>query len=131
MQLMPETARQYGVRNVFDPEDNIRGGIHNLADLLAPEASAQSGNAMIMPLIIRNDTNEAKAIKLSALLPGGWTERARFNLFTIPAHESYPLQVAVVPSGQAKQWQEVSWKVEAKDTAPATLKLRPDWREKR
>jgi soluble lytic murein transglycosylase-like protein len=34
MQLMPETAREYGVRNVFDPEDNIRGGIHNLADLL-------------------------------------------------------------------------------------------------
>jgi soluble lytic murein transglycosylase-like protein len=34
MQLMPETARQYGVRNVFDPEDNIRGGIRNLADLL-------------------------------------------------------------------------------------------------
>jgi soluble lytic murein transglycosylase-like protein len=34
MQLMPETERQYGVRNVFDPEENIRGGIHNLADLL-------------------------------------------------------------------------------------------------
>ena len=34
MQLMPETARQYGVHNVFDPEDNIHGGVHNLADLL-------------------------------------------------------------------------------------------------
>jgi Soluble lytic murein transglycosylase and related regulatory proteins (some contain LysM/invasin domains) len=34
MQLMPETAREYGVRNVFEPEDNIRGGVHNLADLL-------------------------------------------------------------------------------------------------
>jgi len=34
MQLMPETARQYGVRNIFDPEENIRGGVHNLADLL-------------------------------------------------------------------------------------------------
>lgn len=34
MQLMPENAREYGVRNVFDPEENIRGGIHNLADLL-------------------------------------------------------------------------------------------------
>ena len=34
MQLMPETAREYGVRAVFDPEDNIRGGIHYLADLL-------------------------------------------------------------------------------------------------
>jgi soluble lytic murein transglycosylase-like protein len=34
MQLMPETAREYGVRNMFDPEENLRGGIHNLADLL-------------------------------------------------------------------------------------------------
>ena len=34
MQLMPETARTYGVRAVFDPEDNIRGGVRYLADLL-------------------------------------------------------------------------------------------------
>lgn len=35
MQLIPETARRYGVRNSFDPEDNIRGGVRYLADLLA------------------------------------------------------------------------------------------------
>src|SRR5215470_1220066 len=34
MQLMPETARTYGVRAVFDPEDNIKAGVHYLADLL-------------------------------------------------------------------------------------------------
>ncbi len=34
MQLMPETARRYGVRRIFDPEENIRAGIHYLADLL-------------------------------------------------------------------------------------------------
>jgi len=34
MQLIPETARRYGVRNIFDPEENIRGGVHYLADLL-------------------------------------------------------------------------------------------------
>ena len=34
MQLMPETARRYGVRDVFDVEQNIRGGIRYLADLL-------------------------------------------------------------------------------------------------
>jgi len=33
MQLMPDTARQYGVKNVFDPEDNIEGGIKYLKDL--------------------------------------------------------------------------------------------------
>lgn len=34
MQLIPETAKRYGVKNVFDPEDNIQGGVHYLSDLL-------------------------------------------------------------------------------------------------
>jgi soluble lytic murein transglycosylase-like protein len=34
MQLIPETAKRYGVKDVFDPEDNIRGGVHYLSDLL-------------------------------------------------------------------------------------------------
>lgn len=33
MQLMPETARRYGVRDSFDPEQNIRGGSQYLRDL--------------------------------------------------------------------------------------------------
>lgn len=34
MQLMPETARRYGVENSFDPAQNIRGGTKYLSDLL-------------------------------------------------------------------------------------------------
>ena len=34
MQLMPETAKRYGVQRIFDPDENIRGGIQYLADLL-------------------------------------------------------------------------------------------------
>jgi soluble lytic murein transglycosylase-like protein len=39
MQLMPETARRYGVRNVFDAEENIRGGAQYLRDLSARYAN--------------------------------------------------------------------------------------------
>jgi len=35
MQLIPETAKRYGVADVFDPEQNIRGGVRYLSDLLA------------------------------------------------------------------------------------------------
>jgi soluble lytic murein transglycosylase-like protein len=34
MQLMPATAIQYGVKNVFDPRDNIEGGVKYLKDLI-------------------------------------------------------------------------------------------------
>jgi len=34
MQLIPETAARYGVRNIFDPRENIQGGVHYLRDLL-------------------------------------------------------------------------------------------------
>jgi soluble lytic murein transglycosylase-like protein len=35
MQLLPETAARYAVRDVFNPEQNIDGGVHYLKDLLA------------------------------------------------------------------------------------------------
>jgi soluble lytic murein transglycosylase-like protein len=34
MQLMPETARAYGVGNPFKPRDNIEGGVRYLKDLI-------------------------------------------------------------------------------------------------
>lgn len=35
MQLMPDTARRYGVRDSFDPVENVQGGVKYLKDLLA------------------------------------------------------------------------------------------------
>jgi soluble lytic murein transglycosylase-like protein len=34
MQLQPATARRYGVKDIYDPEQNIRAGTHYLSDLL-------------------------------------------------------------------------------------------------
>ena len=34
MQLMPATAKRYGVTDVHDPSQNIRGGVHYLRDLM-------------------------------------------------------------------------------------------------
>jgi soluble lytic murein transglycosylase-like protein len=34
MQLMPQTARRYGVKNIYDPAQNIQGGARYLRDLM-------------------------------------------------------------------------------------------------
>jgi soluble lytic murein transglycosylase-like protein len=34
MQLQPATARRYGVKNIYDPGENVRAGAHYLSDLL-------------------------------------------------------------------------------------------------
>src|SRR6266567_8571832 len=34
MQLLPATAAEYGVKDLFSVTDNLRGGVHYLADLL-------------------------------------------------------------------------------------------------
>jgi soluble lytic murein transglycosylase-like protein len=34
MQLAPATAKRYGVKNIYDPEQNVRAGAHYLSDLL-------------------------------------------------------------------------------------------------
>lgn len=34
MQLMPETAARYGVRDIHDPRENINGGVRYLRDLI-------------------------------------------------------------------------------------------------
>jgi soluble lytic murein transglycosylase-like protein len=35
MQLMPDTAERYAVKNVWDPRENLRGGARYLRDLIA------------------------------------------------------------------------------------------------
>lgn len=35
MQLLPSTARRYGVKDPYDPSENVRAGAHYLRDLLA------------------------------------------------------------------------------------------------
>jgi len=34
MQLMPDTARMYGVKSIFDPNENVRAGARHMAMLL-------------------------------------------------------------------------------------------------
>ena len=54
MQLMPETARRYGVKDIRDPRENIHGGARYLRDLMA-----MFGNDLHLVLAAYNAGEEA------------------------------------------------------------------------
>lgn len=53
MQLMPDTARQYAVKDVYDPKSNLEAGVRHLKDLLSrfdlrlALAAYNAGEAMV------------------------------------------------------------------------------------
>ena len=47
MQLMPSTARQYGVSNPFDPEQSVRGAAKLMSNLLAYYSSVPNPDERI------------------------------------------------------------------------------------
>jgi len=76
MQLMPQTARMVGVKNIFSPEENIEGGTKYLKDLLekfdqnlplalaaynsGPETVKKAGG---MPSIVETQNYVAKVLQ--------------------------------------------------------------------
>lgn len=54
MQLRPATAHRYGVANAFDPEQNIKAGVHYLRDLLT-----RYGNNLELTLAAYNAGEDA------------------------------------------------------------------------
>lgn len=54
MQLLPATARRYGVADAFDPEQNITAGVHYLRDLMT-----RYGNNLELTLAAYNAGEDA------------------------------------------------------------------------
>ena len=81
MQLMPETARNYGVQDVHDPEQNLEGGVRHLCDLMI-----QFNGELPLTLAAYN------AGKNSLALHGGvppYQETQRYIQQVIAAYQAY------------------------------------------
>jgi soluble lytic murein transglycosylase-like protein len=82
MQLMPETAKRYGVANVFDPADNVRAGAQYLAYLLD-----RFDNNLSLALAAYN-AGEGAVIKYSGRIPP-YQETVSYVSRVIAAYKMY------------------------------------------
>jgi LmbE family N-acetylglucosaminyl deacetylase len=101
--------------------------IEHIGELYSPEAQVAPGEALWVPLIIRNDTDSSRQVAVSSSLPTGWTQKPDATLYTVAAHDTYPIQLAVKSSeSQKKSWQTVAWNAESDGQKIGTVTLRVD-----
>lgn len=102
-------------------------GIEHLAKLFSHEAQVAPGESLWVPLIIRNDTDAEKQVTLHATLPAGWSQKPQTTVYTVPAHDSYPVQLTISSSVTQKgTWQTLNWSADSGGQSIGTVTLRVD-----
>jgi LmbE family N-acetylglucosaminyl deacetylase len=101
--------------------------IEHLADLYPPQAQVAPGESLWVPLVIRNHTDSTQEVHLRATLPAGWDERPDANLYTIAAHDSYPVQLKITSLARDKDtWKTLTWEAESGGRGIGSATLRVD-----
>jgi LmbE family N-acetylglucosaminyl deacetylase len=105
----------------FWPAHNIE----HLAGLYSSEAQVAPGDSLWVPLLINNHTDSAKQVTLRASLPSGWTQKPEATIYTVEPHDSYPLQLTLLPSEARKgTWQTLTWTAESAGQKIGSVTLR-------
>ena len=118
-----ELGGPWAFYHAFWPAHNLE----HLANLYSPEAQVAPGETLWVPLILRNDGEAPAEMNLKSSLPSGWNEQPACTHFTVPAHDSYPVQLTVTPApGPKGTWQTLTWSAESNGHSIGTVSLRVD-----
>lgn len=101
--------------------------IEHIAKLFAPEAQVTPGESLWVPLLIRNGTDATRQVTVHATLPAGWTQKPDATVYTVAAHDSYPIQLTITSSAAHKgSWQNLTWNADSNGQNVGSVTLRVD-----
>jgi LmbE family N-acetylglucosaminyl deacetylase len=121
--LALELGGPWAFYHAFWPAHNIE----RVAELFSPQAQVGPGESLWIPLIIRNDTDSAQEVHLTALLPAGWIQKPDSVVYPVAAHDSYPVQLTLTaPESDKGTWQTLTWNAVAGGKQIGAVSLRVD-----
>lgn len=99
--------------------------IERVADLFPPQAQVAPGESFWVPLILRNGTDTAQEVRLTSSLPPGWAQQPDSVLYTVAAHDSYPVQLTLTARrSHGGSWQTLTWQAVAGGKQIGAVSLR-------
>ncbi|MGO8788861.1 MAG: PIG-L family deacetylase [Terriglobia bacterium] len=100
--------------------------MEHLRDLIkVPEVAVGNGEAVNVPILIHNDTDQPVEVTLTSTLSTGWKEINGTARYPVRPHETYPAETRyIAPATDKAEWQTLTWKAEANGQTIGTLTLR-------
>jgi hypothetical protein len=71
----------------------VAHGLTSVMSFLKPQTALSADHGLWVPLLLHNDTGQARDVTLHASPPDGWTPLAKDVLYHLEPHSSYPAQI--------------------------------------
>ncbi len=91
-------------------------GLTSALSFLKPQTALSSTRSLWVPLLLHNDTDQARDITLHASLPNGWTPTAKDVVYHVEARGTYPAQLFLTAPAEKDEDknappQRLSWSI--------------------
>ena len=102
--------------------------LEHLAELLpVPETALRpDASYLYFPVLIRNNTDTPQEVTIISVLPEGWSDKSRFNVYSVLPGQVYSFRSLLAPADIMKEaWHEITWKarVNGHDSSSVTLRV--------
>jgi LmbE family N-acetylglucosaminyl deacetylase len=86
-------------------------GLDQLPQAEVPEIAIATATTLQVPLILRNDTNEAAEVSVTATLPEGWAQKDGSQKYLLSPGEVFPIQIELTaPAKKSEQVTELTFR---------------------
>lgn len=100
-------------------------GLDQLPQVEVPEIAIAAATTLQVPLILRNDTNEAAEVSLAATVPEGWAQKDESQKYLLFPGEIVPVQVELtVPAKKSDQVAELAFRASSAGRPIGLVKMR-------
>lgn len=100
--------------------------LEHLGNLYAPETGVAPEEKLWVPILIHNDTDSVQHVTLRPALPARWTAKPAAQVYTIAAHDTYPVSAWVLApaSSETGAWVNLTWNAQSggKNVGSVTLR---------
>lgn len=128
---VPEPVQHTGVTAVIGGPwiyyEAFRGahGLEKLPQADVPEIAIAMETTLQVPIILRNDTNQAAEVSLATTLPEGWTQKGAAQTYKLSPGDIYPVQIELTaPAKKSDQVTELAFQASSAGQQVGMVKLR-------